>query len=808
MQTPQPIRDARARLLAGYAALPGVADELIDATGAMRPVWAAFIDQLASLSPAAVAAHFARGDQYLRDAGVFYRQYSADPMTERDWPLSHIPVILSEADWNGICAGLAQRADLLERVVADLYGPGDLVQGGHLPPDLVAQNPEWHRALVGIRPASGHFLHFLAFEIGRSPDGSWLVLGDRTQAPSGAGFALENRMATARIFPDPFPRRNVRRLAGFFRAFRHAMDRLPGADGQRCAILTPGPGNDAYFEHAYIARYLGLMLLEGEDLVVQSGAVQVRTVAGPQPLGVLWRRLDAEWADPLELNETSQIGTPGLVDALRQGNLHMVNALGSGILETRAFMAFLPKIAQVWGEPLRLPNIATWWCGQPTERAWVQAHADSMFIGAALSRALPFDIGAASALGGALRTTQPMAQDQSLAGWIDANAADLVGQEAVTLSTTPAWVDGRLVPRPMTVRVFAARTPEGWVFLPGGYARIGHSDDATALSMQQGGSVADVWIMRDSPAPAETLFDPGQVRHDDSGLLPARSADNLFWLGRYIERTEGAIRLLRAWHLRLAETGSAEDARLAHIARVLAGLALDVHLPVQAVLQPSLGAARSCAGKVRERFSMDGWAALTDLTTALAEVPPDLPPGDDCARALQVLLRKITGFNGLVHENMHRSSGWRFLTFGRALERADGAAAVLAGFATDPPDAGRDAAVLAGLADLALEYGDSRITHRRRYRIDPTQRTVTDLLALDAYNPRSILFQVTSLRRIAEDLPQARVHGRVSAVLALLLPLETALQVADPDQINAARLQGIRATLAALSLRLTEAYLH
>jgi uncharacterized circularly permuted ATP-grasp superfamily protein/uncharacterized alpha-E superfamily protein len=806
---PRPSLDAdpaaRARLLAGYAPLPGVADELIDASGTMRPVWAAFIDQLAQLTPAAVAAHVARGNQYLRDAGVFYRQYSGDPAQERDWPLSHIPVILSEPEWDGICAGLTQRADLLERVVADLYGPGDLVRDGHLPPDLVARNPEWHRALVGIRPASGHFLHFLAFEIGRSPDGSWLVLGDRTQAPSGAGFALENRMATARVFPEPFPRRNVRRLAGFFRAFRAAMDHLPGSEGQRCAILTPGPGNDAYFEHAYVARYLGLLLLEGEDLIVHHGSVQVRTVSGPQPLGVLWRRMDAAWTDPLELDETSQIGTPGVVDAVRQGNLHVVNALGSGILETRAFMAFWPKIAEVLlGEPLRLPNIATWWCGQPAERDWVKSHATTMFIGEALSRALPFDIGAASALGGELHSAGGAMRsaggpDQSLADWIDANAATLVGQEAVTLSTTPSWVDGRLTPRPMIIRVFAARTPDGWVFLPGGYARIGRTGDATALSMQQGGSVADVWVMRDGPAPDETLFEPGRFRREGTGALPARSADNLYWLGRYIERTEGAIRLLRAWHLRLAEAGSPEDARLLHIADVLAVIAIDVHQPVQAVLHPSLEAARICAGKVRERFSVDGWAALTDLTTALAAVSADLPPGDDCARALGVLLRKITGFNGLVHENMHRSSGWRFLTFGRALERADGAAAAVAGFATDD--------LASGLTDLALEYGDSRVTHRRRYRIDPTKRTVTDLLVLDAANPRSILFQVTSLRRIAEDLPHARVDGRISPVLGLLMSLETDLQVANPDDIDATRLTALRATLAEISGRLSAAYL-
>ncbi|MEM1430362.1 MAG: circularly permuted type 2 ATP-grasp protein [Pseudomonadota bacterium] len=783
-------------LLADYDVPPNVADELLDADGAMRPVWVPFIEQLAALSPEEVGAHFARGDQYLRDAGVFYRRYSSEPQQERDWPLSHVPVILQERDWAGICAGLAQRAELLEAVMADLYGPARLVREGHLPAELIAQNPEWHRALVGVRPASGHFLHFLAFEIGRSPDGSWLVLGDRAQAPSGAGFALENRMATARVFPDPFPRANVRRLAGFFRAFREAMDRMPGAQGRRTAILTPGPGTDTYFEHAYIARYLGLVLLEGEDLIIRNGAVQVRTVSGPQPVGVLWRRLDAAFADPLELNETSQIGTPGLVDAVRQSSVNVVNALGSGLLETRALMAFLPKIAEVLlGAPLALPNIATWWCGQPSERAYVKAHAEGMFVSEALSRALPFDIGQASALGGALRGPQ----DQPFEAWIDANARDLVGQEAVTLSTTPAWVDGRLLPRPMTVRVFAARTPKGWTFLPGGYARIGRTDDATALSMQQGGSVADVWVMRDGPAAEETLFEPGSFRREDSGTLPSRAADNLLWLGRYVERSEGAIRLLRAYHLRLAETGNVGDPRLSRIADHLAELSLDVSAPVYTALEPSLSATRQCAGRVRDRFSVDGWAALSDLISSVAEVSGSLRPGDDCARALGILLRKITGFNGLVHENMHRTSPWRFLTFGRAIERADGAAAVLVSFA------GED--ITPGLLDIALEYADSRITHQRRYRIDPTRDTVSDLIALDAYNPRAIRFQVTSMRRIAEDLPFARVEGRVSAVLRPLLRLETDLAIANPADVTADRLRALRSELRDVSGGLSSTYL-
>jgi len=798
VSNPAPNTDlAGSDLLSQYKLAPGAADELLDRDGNMRPVWVPFVEQLSRLSPDAIEAHFARGDQYLRDAGVFFRQYGSDTQQDRDWPLSHIPVILHDAEWTRICEALTQRAELLERVVADLYGEAQLVRDGHLPAALVAQNPEWHRPLVGVKPASGHFLHLLAFEIGRSPDGSWLVLGDRTQAPSGAGFAAENRGATRRIFPDPFPGKRVRRLAGFFRAFRDALELQALGSGGRIGLLTPGPGNDAYFEHAYIARYLGMLLLEGEDLIVEDGMVKVRTVSGPQALDVLWRRLDAAYADPLELDEASQIGTPGLVEALRQSNLHMVNALGAGILETRAFMAFMPKLSRhVLGEPLALPNIATWWCGQEKERDYVKAHAETMFISEALSTALPFDMGRRAALGGRFQA----APEASVAEWIDQSGPWLVGQQAVSLSTSPAWVDGALRPRPMSIRVFAARTPDGWEFLPGGYARIGRSDDATALSMQRGGSVADVWVMRDGPVPRDTMFEPGSARRADSGVLPSRAADNLFWLGRYVERTEGAIRLMRAYHMRLAEVGERGDPHLQRIEVLMQALALSAGSSLRQVLEPSLTAARVSAGKVRDRFSVDGWTALADLTNSLEAISETLAPGDESVRLLTLLLRKITGFNGLVHDNMHRSSGWRFLTFGRALERADGATAVLAAFSAGD--------MVPGLPDVVLEYGDSMITHQRRYRIDPTQTTVMDLLALDKQNPRAVLYQLHMMRRIAEELPRAEVHGEVSEVLRALLPLETEFAVARPGELDAARLQAVRTKLEAVSNAVSSLYFH
>lgn len=774
-----------AAVLDGYAPQPGVADELFDAQGRMRPVWSAFIDQFARLTPDEVETRFARGEQYLRDAGVYFRFYSGGPAQDREWPLSHVPVLIPEQEWAVICDGLTQRAELLEMVMADLYGPGQLVRDGHLPAELVAGNPQWLRPLVGVQPRSGHWLHHLAFEIGRSPDGSFLVLGDRAQAPSGSGFALENRMATMRIFSDPFPRAHVHRLAGFFRAFREAMEAMAG--DRLKAILTPGPNNDTYYEHTYIARYLGMTLLEGEDLTVQDGQVMVRTVRGLEPLGLLWRRIDGEFADPLELNEGSQIGTPGLIGALRQGNLSLINALGSGVIEARAFMAFLPRICErLLGERLRLPNIATWWCGQQAERAHVEANADRMMIGEALDSALPFAIGANTALGGQfLGRSDGMQGD--LRDWIARNGARLVGQEAVTLSTTPAWSEGRLVPRPMTIRVFAARTAAGWTFMPGGYARIGKSGDTTALTMQGGGSVADVWVMSSDPVRTDTLVISDGFERAPPGILPTRAAENLYWLGRYSERTEGIIRVLRAWHLRLAETEDRGDARLIALAELLSGLDIDVDEPVPEALLGLIASARFSAAKVRDRFSPDGWAALNDLAKTAGRMAERVRPGDDAAHAMSVLLRKISGFSGLVHENMYHFAGWRFLSLGRAQERADGTLMMLAGFTAPeaPP----------GMLEIAIEVGDSVLTHQRRYRFGPSRGTVVDLLALDAQNPRAVLYQIAQMRHHVGRLPHAGTDGRASPLERLLLTLDTDLRVARADALPPEQLTEMRARL-------------
>lgn len=779
---------ADARFLAQYQPLPGVPDELVDASGAMRPAWAGLIAHLSALTPAEVDEAFARGDQHLADSGVFFRKYGDSSDAGRDWPFRAVPIILPEAEWQGIEAGLIQRADLLEQVVADLYGPNRLIAEGHLPASLITQSPEWLRPMVGVRPRSGHFLHFIAFEIGRGPDGGWWVLSDRTDAPSGAGFALENRVAASRVFPDLYARSNVHRLAGFFRSFRDALEQQRLDPQSRLGILTPGPLTDTYYEQAYIARYLGMTLLEGEDLTVENGQLRVRTVEGLAPVDVLWRRMDGIWADPLELREDSQLGTPGLLSALRQGQVSMVNALGVGVLETQALMAFLPKIAQVLtGQNLQIPNVATWWCGQRSELAHVQANAARMMIGPAIATRMPFDSSATYALGGQMRGSD----DADLHSWLTDNAEGLVGKELVTLSTTPVYENGALLPRPMTLRVFLARTASGWQVMPGGFARIGSSADTTAISMRNGGSVADVWIVSDTPVAATTMLSrqTADFKRAKAGPLPSRAADNLFWLGRYIERTEGLLRLVRGYNSRLDEAATAPLRETLRTRLQAYGVDADEAFP--AGLMSTLASAVQSASQIRDRFSTDGWAALKDMEKSMARIAKTAEAGNDAAQVASVMLRKIAGFSGLVHENMYRAAGWQFLTIGRSLERAAMMADLLASVA-DP-----DAAI--GGLDLAIEVGDSVMVHRQRYAVFTSRESVIDLLALDKTNPRSIRFHLNVVRKRVADLGAGPAAEQAQGFAAQVVALQAALTAQSVYSLDSAALRDLYAQILGLS---------
>lgn len=748
-------------LLGGYRTLPGVHDEMVDAQGQPRRHWVSFLAGLASHGPDELRRRFSSADRYLRDSGVFYRVYHDADGGERPWALSHVPLILEKNDWETLCAGLTQRAELLEAVLQDLYGPANLVANGDLPAAAVAGSPEFLRPLVGVKPRGGRFLRLYAADVGRGPDGRWWVLADRTQAPSGFGYALENRLAVKRALPDLSRTLHMRRLAGFFQAMRTSLMQLASREGQ-VGLLTPGPLNETYFEHALLARYLGFLLVEGEDLTVHDDKLYVRTVAGLKRIEVLLRRLDADFADPLELNARSRLGVPGLVEAVRGGGVAMANALGSGLVEAPALLAFLPRLAnRVLGGPLQLPHVATWWCGQEAERVQVMEHLDDLVIGSAFGRTMA-ELSGSSVLGADLGP----AQRRRLSSVLARRGADLVGQDIAHLATTPVWTEEGLTPRPFMLRVFLTATENGWQVMPGGFCRISSTPDPRAVSMQNGDHSADVWVLAENMVPDTTLLPSPERVHvrRSSGTLPSRAADNLFWLGRYVERAEATLRLSRVLVSRLAE---GEDygvspllARLLDLLGTWGAMPQEMSRATPArhvvdvltrrdmpgALPQLVQAARSAASVIRDRFSPDAWKALVDLEACVMAPASASPTEVEALERADAALRIIAAFSGYASENMNRLVGWRFLELGRRIERAINTLRCARTFSE--PGA-------PGSLDALLQVVDSQITYRSRYMMLEARVPVLDLVLLDPENPRSIAFQ---LGRLAGHLP--RLPGR------------------------------------------------
>src|SRR6201995_705483 len=427
-------RPAQRRVAQGTRALPrlpDIPDEYIGEDGP-RPVWTRFFEAFGNLAPAEIERRFGAADRHLREAGVTYR--APGESADRQWSLTHLPLLIGEADWQLLSDGVAQRAELLERVLRDLYGEGRLVADGAIPAAAIAGSNEFLRPVCGNKPPGGRFLHSNAPDVGRGPDGRWWVLGDRTQAPSGAGYALENRLVLSRAFASLYKSMNVDRVAPFFEAFRDGLRNSADRDEPRIGLLTPGTFSETYFEHATLARYLGFLLVEGDDLAVSGDRVHIRTVAGLKRLDVLLRRVDSNFLDPLELDASSQLGVPGLIDVLRKGGVVVANMPGSGVLEARSLLGFLPNLCRrVLGEELKMPHIATWWCGQKAAREEVLSRLDELVIESAYGRGVP---GFHS--GGPMLASGFSAEDRDrLKEAIASRGIDFVGQELVRLSTTP-----------------------------------------------------------------------------------------------------------------------------------------------------------------------------------------------------------------------------------------------------------------------------------------------------------------------------------------------------------------------------------
>lgn len=753
-------------LLDHYPLTTGTYHELLDDSGAVRTHWRRLFDQLQRSTPAQLVQRQALLTRQIQENGVTYNVYADPKGADRPWELDLLPHVIDPQEWKQLSAGIAQRARLLNAVLADLYGPQRLISEGLLPAELVYGHNNFLWPCQGIVPPDGSFLHLYAVDLARTPDGRWWVTADRTQAPSGAGYALENRMIVSRAFPDLYRDLKVRHLSGFFRTLQETLARQAPSDGESplVVLLTPGRFNESYFEHLYLARQLGYPLVEGGDLTVRDATVYLKTLSGLRRVHAIMRRLDDDFCDPLELRTDSALGVPGLLEAVRQGRVLVANALGSGVLESPGLLGFLPKINQyLFGEELLLPSIATWWCGEPPVLAQALEKLPQLLIKPA------FPSQSFSPVFGRDLSEKQRVQ---LAARMQARPYAYVAQELAQLSQAPVWQaeDGQIQPRAIGMRMYAVSGKDDYRVLPGGLTRVAAEADAEVVSMQRGGASKDTWVLGEQAPGGEqwkaqrTVGVHDLVRRDP--YLPSRVVENLFWFGRYCERCDDSARLLRIMLARYVDGDDPQALQSAvSLGESLMLLPEEGELPERLLaallgddwsfsLRANLQRLQWAASQVRGKLSRENWQALVELQREAMELETEEPDFGELLDFLNRLVMSLAALSGFALDDMTRDEGWRFLMMGRRLERLQFLSSSLAAFL-------RGEAVFdqAGLEWL-LELGNSSITYRSRYLAVAQLIPVLDLLLLDEQNPHAVLFQLKlvarTLKRLNDDFAAPR----------------------------------------------------
>lgn len=732
-------------------------DELLDRDGSIRPHWDRLIRHLSKGGTEIARRSVELTRRLIIENGVTYNIYADAQGRDRPWQLDPLPLLMDGREWRELEAGIRQRAKLLNALLADLYGPQSLIARGVVPGELAFGHPNFLWAVHGTRPLADTWLHIYAADLARAPDGRWWVLSDRTQTPSGLGYALENRNIISRVLPGLVTELAARPLTAIFNSLRESLARFVEDDSPPLVVvLTPGPFNETYFEHAYLARQLGLPLVQGQDLTVRADTVYMKTLSGLKRVHAILRRLDDDFCDPLELRADSALGVPGLLGVVRAGRVALANGLGAGVLESAAWLGFLPGAAEtLLGESLRLPSVATWWCGEKPALDYAIENLDRLVVKPAFpNQKFEPRFG---------RDLEEEDRDRVIAR-LRGRPYAYVAQERVSLSQAPSWragVNVRLTPRSLTMRVYAIATEDGYEVLPGGLARIAAEGVLDVVSSQRGGSSKDVWVLADPDAtslPAvvsQTITEPvwHHRRHDE---FPAQLVENLYWLGRYSERCEDKARLLRAT---LAVRTNFAVWRQAREECVRQGVFSPEGEPTDSLyddaqpfgLAADLGRLGWCATQSRSLLSAEHWRSISVMQRHFQEAGNSLA---DPLETLDRLLVQLTALCGFALDDMTQDDGWRMLMLGRRLERIQFLASLIASNLEDGTP------VKQAELDWLLDIAGVSITYRTRYVSRPQLGPALQLLIFEDGSPRALAYQWRKIGRTLADL--AKSIGAVS----------------------------------------------
>ncbi|MEU4451215.1 circularly permuted type 2 ATP-grasp protein [Nocardioides sp. NPDC023903] len=734
-------------------------DEVVGPDGTLRPAWKPMAETAVSITPATLSRIGHDVERFLADDGVTYLRPGAKP---EPWRLDPVPLVIDPAQWRILEVGLAQRAELLNAILVDLYGPQRLLRDGIVPAPVIFGHHGFHRVAARASNHDPRPLVLAATDLGRTPDGEWRVLADRTQAPSGIGYAMENRRVISRVLPELHRDAGLHRMEPYFAALRSALlESAPGDQADpRVVVLSPGTHSETAYDQAFLASTLGFPLVQGADLTVRNGEVLMRGHGDRlERVDVILRRVDATWSDPLELRGDSQLGVAGLIEAVRRGNVRVVNGFGAGVLENPGLVPYLPAACEaLLGEPLRLASLGTWWCGDPAQREEVERR---LAAGDLVVRTLE----------GAIVNGTP----EELGARIAADPYRHVGQERITLSQAPTWAEGHgAVARPLTLRTFSLRYGSAYRPLVGGLASI--RADETGLPPCS----KDVWVLKESPQDADQgLADVLPMTHSRSvTVLVPRALEDMYWSGRYAERAEDLIRLILATHV-LAEDfrtrprtsgGISLEVMLSALDRLgwhghadadidaeFRSMLLDADRPGSAA--QSLAGMRQAFSGVRDQLSPDMWRIFSSTDRAADELRVN-PHSLQIAESGAEMLHGILAMQGIV-ASMIRDEGYHSIRLGRFLERSMQVCHLLRTTTTVRRGLEVDRAVL----NAVLASAESAVTHRRRYRGYVRTGGVLDLLIMDRDNPRSLAFCLDELRLHLTKLPGSTGSSRPERLL-------------------------------------------
>ena len=760
-------------------------DEVLKQNMTINPNWEKLLSNLTQMGTDALISKQTEMDWLMDENGVTYNVYNDPKGMHRSWELNIVPFLIHQKEWETIEKGIKQRSELLNLILKDIYGKRELIKNGIIPPEVIYAHRGFLRQCDQIQYKTTKNLLIHSADVARGPDGRMWVVNDRTQAPSGMGYALENRYSTSRILPDIFKDIHVKQPSSFFADFNQMLiDAAPqNNENPNIVILTPGPLNETYFEHAYLSSFLGYPLVTGNDLVARGGKIWMKSLKELKQVDVILRRVDDVFMDPLELREDSYLGVAGLLDVVRQGQVTIINPIGSGVLENSGLIPFMNAICKYFfKEELILPQIASWWCGQEKERNYVLNNLTNLVV-KRIDRSNRESIYFCEFL--------KANQLENLKKEILSNPYSFVAQEKISFSTAPDFVKDKLEPRKVMCRLFSIAKNDEYSVMPGGLVRVAPERENLFVSNQRGGVSKDFWIVADEPQTNIQNYSwDNTCRISVSGIndLPSNTAENLYWSGRYLGRALVTARFLRTVLNKMSneqynKNKTQSESLLAlfqsvtNITSTFPGfigeegeealkdplkeiVSLMIDKDVMGSFAQTLSSFNNSYYSLRNLWSKDMWRVFDGIQKIWTrfEKEDDKTTTPALIKVLDRIITRLIAFMGLIEESILVEQGLLLYFIGLQTEQATMNIAkcrslLVVNYKQQPQYE---------ILEAILTSHESLNIYRYSYRSYLSIENVINLILLDKEYPKSLAYQLRRIQKDIDRLPHSEVTGKAT----------------------------------------------